>query len=54
MALALQVHEQKLAAELSAAKRERDHYLAQVDKAKGLAVSGATASSLLSALSCLP
>ncbi len=32
-----QVREQRLAAELSTAKRERDHYLAQVDRAKAVA-----------------
>jgi len=31
------VREQKLAAEISAAKRERDFYMGQVDKAKGIA-----------------
>ena len=30
------VREQKLAAEISAAKRERDFYMGQVDKAKGI------------------
>lgn len=30
------VREQKLAAEVSAAKRERDFYMGQVDKAKGM------------------
>lgn len=35
--LAPQVREQKLAAEISAAKRERDFYLSRVDKAKAIA-----------------
>lgn len=30
------IREQKLAAEISAAKRERDFYMGQVDKAKGI------------------
>lgn len=30
------MREQKLAAEISAAKRERDFYMGQVDKAKGI------------------
>lgn len=30
------VREQKMAAEISAAKRERDFYMGQVDKAKGM------------------
>lgn len=31
------IREQRLAAEISAAKRERDFYLSRVDKAKGVA-----------------
>jgi ESF2/ABP1 family protein len=31
------VHDQKLAMEISAAKRERDFYLSRVDKSKGIA-----------------
>ena len=31
------MREQRLAAEISAAKRERDFYLSRVDKAKGVA-----------------
>jgi ESF2/ABP1 family protein len=36
-----QVREQRLAAEMSAAKRERDHYLASVDQSKALAAMAA-------------